>query len=265
MENVMNVISIIGGADGPTSVFVGGEVGKIATVVSIVIGLLLCFFGLKVMKILVTLVGFVVGAGIGIGINGAADISGLTSLLVIFGAAILLAVLSYFLYRVGIFITAFGMIGSITLVMIDSSVSFQLMIAMIVTLVLAILCMIFMEPAVIVITGLSGGLSAGNGIAQLTGLNENMFIGLGIGIVLAVFGIVVQFMMQSRKVGKKEKLHSKKVKEKDSMESEVEKARMLLADDDELEDADDADDADDIDVIEEDLDEKKENENADEF
>ena len=98
MEDVLNLVTVIGGADGPTSVFVAGEVGQVAIVVSVVIGLLLCFFGLKVMKILVTLVGFIVGAGIGVGINEAAGITGLTSLLVIFGAAILLAVLSYFLY-----------------------------------------------------------------------------------------------------------------------------------------------------------------------
>ena len=39
-------------------------------------------------------------------------------------------------------------------------------------------------------------------------------------------------MMHSRKVGKKERNYSKKVKEQDSMESEVEKARHLLDDDD---------------------------------
>ena len=57
-------------------------------------------------------------------------------------------------------------------------------------------------------------------------------IGIVIGAVIAVIGIIVQFMMHSRKVGKKERNYSKKVKEQDSMESEVEKARHLLDDDD---------------------------------
>ena len=56
--------------------------------------------------------------------------------------------------------------------------------------------------------------------------------GLAIGVAIAVIGIIVQFMMQSRKVGKKEKNYSEKVKEQYSMESEVEKARHLLDDDD---------------------------------
>ena len=49
---------------------------------------------------------------------------------------------------------------------------------------------------------------------------------------IAVIGITVQTMMQSRKIGKREKIFSKKIKEQVSMESEVEKARMLLDDGD---------------------------------
>ena len=46
----------------------------------------------------------------------------------------------------------------------------------------------------------------------------------------------MQFMMQSRKVGKKEKVYSRKVKEEVSRESEVEKARMMLDDEEDEED-----------------------------
>ena len=51
-------------------------------------------------------------------------------------------------------------------------------------------------------------------------------------------------MMHSRKMGRKEKIHSEKFREAVSMESEVEKARMVL--DDEL--AGDADEDDDEDL-----------------
>ena len=58
-------------------------------------------------------------------------------------------------------------------------------------------------------------------------------IGIVIGAVIAVIGIIVQFMMHSRKIGKKEEVYSKKVKEEVSRESEVEKARMILEEDEE--------------------------------
>lgn len=254
MNDLLNVMGkvtgTIGGADGPTAVFVAGKMGQVSIVISIVIGLLLCFLGLKIMKALVTLVGFVAGAGIGVGITQIAGLEGIINVLVIFGCAFLLAALSYFVYRLGIFITAFGIIGSITLTIIDTSINLQVLIALGVTLLLAVLAMIFMEPAVIIITALAGGFLAGTDILALAGFSEHMFISLGISILLAVLGMVVQFMMHSRKVGKKEKLYSKKVKEKDSMESEVEKARMLL--DDDFDDKQD-DESDDFEVIEEDL------------
>ena len=64
---------------------------------------------------------------------------------------------------------------------------------------------IYVEPFVIIVTGLSGGVTAGTNIAVLAGLGENVWIGIGIGAVIAVIGIIVQFMMHSRRVGKKEK------------------------------------------------------------
>ena len=101
-------------------------------------------------------------------------------------------------------------------------------------IIVAILSVIYVEPFVIIVTGIYGGLTAGTNIAALAGLDAMTWSGIGIviGAVIAVIGIIVQFMMHSRKVGKKERNYSKKVKEQDSMESEVEKARHLLDDDD---------------------------------
>lgn len=259
MDNVLNVmgtmIRTIGGADGPTSVFVAGKAGQISMVALIVIGFLLCFFGLKIMKLLVTLVGFCIGGGIGVGISQIAGFSGLTSILVIFGCAIVLAVLSYFLYRLGILFTAFFMICALAFNMIDLNRNIQILIALGVALIIALFAMIFMEPVIILVTSLAGGFFAESGILQLTGFSEHIMIGYGIGLILMIIGMMVQFMMHSRKVGKKEKLYSKKIKEKDSMESEVEKARMLL-DDEELEDEEEDDD---FKVIEENLEDDSEN------
>ena len=42
---------------------------------------------------------------------------------------------------------------------------------------------------------------------------------------------MIQFMMQSSKIGKKERIKSEHIKEQVSMENEVEKARMILDED----------------------------------
>ena len=99
-----------------------------------------------------------------------------------------------------------------------------------VSLVLAILAAIFTEPLMIVVTAFAGGISVGTAVVMLADLPYAGIVRLIIGVVVAAIGIVVQFMMQSRKVGKREKRFSQKVKETDSVESEVEKARMILDD-----------------------------------
>ena len=78
---------------------------------------------------------------------------------------------------------------------------------------------------------------SGVAVSALTGLDLNILITYGTCAVLAILGMVVQFMMKSREVGKKEKRFSEAVKEEKSVETEVEKARMLL--DDDLTDLDD--------------------------
>ena len=103
-------------------------------------------------------------------------------------------------------------------------------------------------------SGISGGLSAGTSIAALIGLNDgNWWISYAISAALALIGIWVQFMMHSRKIGKREKVYARQVREEVSRESEVERARMILEDDEEDEDDSEDRDEDDITIINEDL------------
>ena len=102
-------------------------------------------------------------------------------------------------------------------------------------LLLAVLAVIKPEPVVVVVTGISGGLSVGNAAAALLGIGGNIWTGYGIGAAAALIGIWVQFMMQSRKIGKNEKVYAERMKGQVSRESEVEKARKILEDEEEEE------------------------------
>lgn len=199
---------------------------------AIVIGLLVCFFGLKLVKVLGALVGFFLGAAIGGAAGFIIGLSGLAFAGVVVAGGIIFGVLSWFLYRVGVFLLVLVETFGVAVTILKPESWIPAAIGLAVALVLAILAAIYVEPFVIVVTGLAGGIAAGSNIAVLAGLGDSSWIGLVIGVAIAVIGIIVQFMMQSRKVGKKEKNYSEKVKEQDSMESEVEKARHLLDDDD---------------------------------
>ena len=202
-----------------------------------IVGLLICFFGLKLIRLQAALVGFLMGALIGIGVAWTAEISGLTFAIVVFACGAVLAALSFFLYKFGVFCVVFCVCLGIGVQIADPQSELPLVIVLVIALILAIVAVIFVEPAIIICTSISGGVTAGISAAAAMGL-EGIWPGYAIGAVAAILGMVVQFMMHSRKVGKKEKVYSEQVKEADSVESEVEKARMVLDDPEEPEDED---------------------------
>lgn len=206
-------------------------------IVTGIVGLLICFFGLKLIRLQAALVGFLMGALIGIGVAWTAGISGLIFAIVVFACGTVLAALSFFLYKFGVFCVVFCVCLGMGVQIADPQSTLPLVIVLAIALILAIVAVIFVEPAIIICTGISGGVTAGISAAAAIGL-EGIWPGYAIGAVAAILGMVVQFMMHSRKVGKKEKVYSEQVKEADSVESEVEKARMVLDDPEEPEDED---------------------------
>ena len=206
-------------------------------IVTGIVGLLICFFGLKLIRLQAALVGFLMGALIGIGVAWTAGISGLTFAIVVFACGAVLAALSFFLYKFGVFCVVFCVCLGMGVQIADPQSTLPLVIVLVIALILAIVAVIFVEPAIIICTGISGGVTAGISAAAAMGL-EGIWPGYAIGAVAAILGMVVQFMMHSRKVGKKEKVYAEQVTEADSVESEVEKARMVLDDPEEPEDED---------------------------
>lgn len=226
-------ISVFGGADGPTSVFVAGKPAIGILIGILVISIFVSFFGLKIVRVLTTLVGFVIGACAGAAVAVAAGAEDNTLWIIVLVCALVFAVLSGVLYRFGVFWLTF--VNSMaTLISIISEASLPVaLVILAVSLILAILAAVYVEPIVVVITAVCGGVTAGGMIALLADLPS--WTGYAAGAGIAVAGMLIQFGMHSRKVGKKEKVYSAEMKEKVSMESEVEKARNILDDDDEEE------------------------------
>ena len=82
---------IIGGADGPTSIFIAGRVNMGILIVSAIIGLLICFAGLKVAKVITAVIGFLVGTGIGAGAAAAIGAEKITFAIVVLACGTVLA------------------------------------------------------------------------------------------------------------------------------------------------------------------------------
>ena len=233
--------NIIGHMEGPTSIFIAGKMSMGILIVSAIIGLLICFVGLKMIRVITAVIGFLVGAGIGVGAAAAIGAEQITFAIIVLACATVLAAISFFVYRVGAFFTAFlGSIGVLGMT-VGATSGPVLVVILVVSLILGILAVIFIEPIIIVITAVAGGMSAGILIPQIIGADRMLWIGYVIGGILAFLGMAVQFALHAKKVGKKEKIKAEKIKEENSMESEVEKARTVLEEDEEEEDEDDYD------------------------
>jgi len=95
-------------------------------------------------------------------------------------------------------------------------------------LIIAIISMKFFEPLVIIATSIVGGRSIAAGALMLAGMSDNMIINIVVFVVAAVICAVIQFLMQSRKIKKKEVKQAKELRAQESRETEIEMARMLL-------------------------------------
>ncbi|MGN1267248.1 MAG: hypothetical protein ACI4UH_04850 [Dorea sp.] len=220
----------IGGADGPTAVFIAGpelQIGKEVLIASAVISLIIGLLGLKLFRVLSVFEGLGIGAAIGLVIASVAGVSGGAFLGVVIACAVVCAVLLAVFKRVGAFFIVFGFTAGALFVIFThfslEAMMFQI-IALAVSLILAILAAIFIEPIVIIATSIFGGITAGTALFGIIGVDGVQWIGY----LLCIVCIVVQSMLQSRKIGKKEKRFSEKYREEASMESEVERARMIL-------------------------------------
>ena len=224
--NMENFTSVFNSADGPTSIFVAGKTPEIMGVLIaiVVVGVIISLFGLKLVRVLSAMM------GLGTGTVAGLDTTKMVATIAVCG--VVLCIMCAVLRKFGIFIMTFlGSWGTfVTLVEARSVIVLGICAA--VALVIAILTVIFAEFLVIFVTGIVGGVEAGMALPFLLGMTKIGWIGYVMSAAIAVIGITVQTMMQSRKIGKREKIFSKKIKEQVSMESEVEKARMLLDDGD---------------------------------
>ena len=247
MDEVMSMGNeLIGKVGDNSSIFLAGTYrpSMAVLIVTFVVGLFICLFGLKLMRLLAAIVGFVLGAVAGVAAAVAMGLTGTTFLIALLAGAVIIGLLSIFLRKIGIFLLVLCYGFGVCAVVINPSSMIMYIICIGIAVVLAVLSVLYIEPIVVVVTGISGGLCAGMAAASLIGMEKNNLVG---------YGIIVQFMMHSRKIGKKEEVYSKKVKEEVSRESEVEKARMILEEDEEDEVSAQEESDDDIEIIEEDI------------
>ncbi len=197
---------------------------------SIVIGLLVGVFGLKLVRLLSAMVGVCIGAGIGLVAGVLLGMSDTVVLVMTLGGALILAVVFGIFKKVGMFIwIIFSMTGVVVTLAYQGGV-IGLIVGMVLGVAIAIVSLKFFEPLVIIATSVVGGRSIAEGVLLLAGFGSSLLLNIIAFVVMAVICIAIQFGMQSRKIKKKEEGFAKEYREQESREKEIEVARMLLDD-----------------------------------
>ena len=202
----------------------------IALIVTTVIGIFLSMFGLKLIRLWSALLGLVAGAGIGFAVT---ELAGLEPMIVVgatIGGGIVLAFLAGFFYRFGIFLLALLSGTYIAILFVNPQDWIFLGVCLAIGLVIALLALKFVEPIMIVVTSILGGVLAGDAIATLAELDNPIFGYDAIMVLVAIVGGIIQFTLESGKRKKKNLKKAAEIREQNSTENEVEEARAMSDD-----------------------------------
>ena len=166
----------------------------------VIFGALNCFFGYKLLKVWMAVCGFIIGATGGFLIAARF----LTERNIVFGitaaAGIVGSVLAYQIYLVGVFFLGWMMSVAAVIAFVrslpigDKEKLVVIAAGVLLGLIVGVLIVKFARPSIILVTGISGGISTATAAFSLLKLEQPTIVMTGAGVLLAVVGILVQFL-----------------------------------------------------------------------
>lgn len=205
------------------------QMNIVALVGTVIISIILCLFGIKLIRIGNALAAAVLGAGIGYFGAELAGTDAQMQVIITIAGAVILAALAAIFKKLGAFLFCLiGVTGMLILVTRPDSWIFYAIYGGI-GMLFAIAAMNWLDAIYIVATAFVGGVGIGSVVLPFIE-EKNLPIIIAVFAVPVVIGCVVQFVLKSREIGRKEAAHSEEVKKELSMEEEVESARALFED-----------------------------------
>lgn len=211
----------------------------IVAIVLAMLGVLWCFFGLKMIRVWSAILGFLIGWGISTWIVSTKfDLPPMAEMSIPIVAGIVVACLGAVLYRVGVFLVAWVSAAALAYTIIKPENATIALVCMGIGLAAALAAVVFAEPVMMVLTGLYGAVWLGTIVSLFIPIDADWVQIASIG-VFAVLGIWVQFVMESGKRKKHSLKKAAEIREQNSTENEVKKARAVVDSLDNITDDDD--------------------------
>ena len=238
VDKIKNIAVGIFTYDGAESVLLSQNILFLAVI--IIVGALWCFLGLKWIRLWSALVGLSAGM---LGGVFAADMLGMDALVSCVAGAVcgmILLVLCARFYRFGVFVCV-GSIGAVcTAFFLHLQGWSLLVVCAVLGLVLALISIKFTTIMVILATAFFGAITAESAIAFLLPV-QGTVIELVIGALLGAAGVLVQLLLESKKRKKQSLKKAAEIRDTYSTENEVEKARAMMENLEQIPDADEKD------------------------
>lgn len=172
-------------------------------IVPTIAGLIYCFYGYRLARVISALVGASIGGGIGFVVAGVMKMTPPLLYVIPAVGAILFGILGYFLVRLGIFLIVFLVIFGSVGVSLEELTSLDRVVVLIVSLVsgliLGILSAIYDKVLIIIATSIGGAMIVADRVFDHLvhirwDASLESYIRLGFGVFLAVVGLIFQFV-----------------------------------------------------------------------
>lgn len=174
------------------------NVGTIGLAVSLLWSLSSCFLGYKLMKVWITVAGFVLGFLLGDVMCALLHVKNFGVFFFIGTVVgIALAIVSFKLYKAGVFLLGAVLGGGISALVLGTQEWWHILVAVLIGSAVGALAVVAVKPVVIFSSAISGGLSALRTACTLFALgsftDSAATLVLWGGVALALAGVVVQF------------------------------------------------------------------------
>ena len=166
------------------------QIDGVVLAVGVLYALANCFFGYKLMRLWISLAGFLVGLLLGFVGGLACHLGAGIALLIGVVLGVLVALIANKVYRAGVFLLCFVAVYGMLYTLIPLK-WLGIVLGIAGGILAGILAAKFLRPMVILSTGIGYGMSAAQMLLSLFGV-DRMPIVLLVGVVLAVAGVAVQ-------------------------------------------------------------------------
>ena len=165
----------------------------------LVFGLVNCILGYRLLRFWMMIFGFLMGAGAGfLGVYEAGASDKTIYVVVMLIAGVVLAVISFAIFKAGIFIIGAGIGLTVTIYLIHPTTSFTFFLCLLTGVGLGFLALRYEREVIIVGTSILGGILSGFATAKLTNMEEIPF-GIIFSIGFALVGMLIQFAINRLK------------------------------------------------------------------